>query len=242
MRVRGTGRAAVAAVVAGVIGLAAVGCSSGSGSGDAADAALTVAAADHADVLSKLPAAVDGTKIVVGKKDAPHVVTVFVDPRCSYCAKFEGGSGTVLAEQAGQGKIKVEYVIASFLDGKTGGDASARAASAMRAAVDAGTGKFAAYQAAVFASQPEGESKDGFSTDHLLKIADTVPGLRGEAFDKAVRDNTYKTFAEGAEKTFQESGVGGTPTVLVDGKALTAGSGLYDAKQFSQALRDAGVA
>ncbi|MFF6774358.1 thioredoxin domain-containing protein [Streptomyces sp. NPDC012637] len=90
MRVRGTRRAALAAAVAGLTALAAVGCSQGGG---ASDAALTVAAADHADVLAGLPAAVDGAEIVVGEAEAPHTVTVFVDPRCSYCARFEAGSG-----------------------------------------------------------------------------------------------------------------------------------------------------
>ncbi|MFF5922976.1 hypothetical protein ACFY8C_32385 [Streptomyces flavochromogenes] len=68
---------------------------------------VTVAPEGHADVLAKLPAAVDGTKIVV----------------------------------------------ASFLDDRTGGTASARAANALRASVEAGPGRFASFQAALFASQ-----------------------------------------------------------------------------------------
>ncbi|MEV4942188.1 hypothetical protein [Streptomyces zaomyceticus] len=44
-----------------------------------------------------------------------------------------------------------------------------------------------------------------------------------------------------AEKAFEASGVGGTPTALVDGAALPGGDALYDAAEFSKALRDAGV-
>lgn len=99
-------------------------------------------------------AAVDGTKIVVGEAKASHTVTVYVDPRCGHCAKFEASAGTVLAEEAAAGTVKVEYVVASFLDARTGGTASARAANALRASVDAGPGRFAAFQAALFAAQP----------------------------------------------------------------------------------------
>ncbi|WP_306326293.1 DsbA family protein [Streptomyces venezuelae] len=241
MTVRRTRRVVAAAVSAGLIGLAAVGCS---GSGESAAAAVTVAPAvpaEQVEVLAGLPAAVDGAKIVVGEAKAPHTVTVYVDPRCGYCAKFEASGGPVLAERAAAGTVKVEYVVASFLDARTGGTASARAANALRAAVEAGTGKFAAFQAALFASQPAGESKDGFSADHLLRIADQVAGLRGAAFDRAVREDTYRGWVADAEKAFEASGVGGTPTVLVDGAALPGGHALYDPAEFSKALRDAGV-
>ncbi|MFC8505214.1 DsbA family protein [Streptomyces sp. NPDC057411] len=235
MRVRRTRRACAAATAVVAVALAGTACSAD------ASTSLTATAAEHAEVLTELPATVSGPRIVVGQASAPHTVTVFVDPRCSYCAKFEASGGTVLADQAAAGRVRVEYVIASFLDARTGGTASAHAANALRASVEAGPGKFASYQAALFASRPSGESRDGFSTDHLLKIADQVPGLRSAAFDKAVRDDTYATWVSSAEAAFEAAGVGGTPTVLVDGKPLAGGNGLYDATRFAEALRDAGV-
>ncbi|GHG31328.1 hypothetical protein GCM10018791_55240 [Streptomyces zaomyceticus] len=256
-----------AAVSAGLIGLAAVGCSQ---EGAPAAGAATAGSAERPDALAGLPAAVDGTKIVVGEAKAPHAVTVYVDPRCGYCAKFEASAGTVLAGEAAAGTVKVEYVVASFLDARTGGTASARAANALRASVDAGPGRLSAFQAALFAAQPgegsgvgegagasggaggsgaAGDSgaaggsggPDGFSAEHLLRIADRVEGLRSAAFDRAVRENTHREWVADAEKAFEASGVGGTPTVLVDGAALPGGDALYDAAEFSKALRDAGV-
>ncbi|MFJ7068811.1 thioredoxin domain-containing protein [Streptomyces sp. NPDC101115] len=50
----------------------------------------------------------DGAKTVVGEAEAPHTVTVSVDPRRGWCAKFEAGSGVVLAERAAAGKVRVE--------------------------------------------------------------------------------------------------------------------------------------
>ncbi|MEV8589616.1 thioredoxin domain-containing protein [Streptomyces sp. NPDC051180] len=238
MAVRRTRRGVAAALSAGLIGLVAVGCSGG---GPSAAEAVAAAPAGNADVLGTLPAAVEGTKIVVGAAKVPHTVTVYVDPRCGYCARFEASAGTVLADEAAAGTVRVEYVVASFLDARTGGSASARAANALRAAVDAGPGRFAAYQAALFASQPAGESADGYAVDRLLRIADQVEGLRGPAFDRAVRDDAHRVWVADAERAFEESGVGGTPTVLVDGTALPGGDALYDATQFARALRDAGV-
>lgn len=238
MRGRRTRRAVAAALAVAAVGLAGTACSQGSGGGAAE---LTVTSAEHAEALAGLPSSVNGPKIVVGRPTAPHTVTVFVDPRCGYCAKFEAVSGTVLADEAAAGKVRVEYVIASFLDARTGGTASARAANALRAAAEAGPGRFATYQAALFASQPSEHTADAYSTDHLLRIADQVPGLRGGAFDKAVRENTHKDWVAASEQAFEDAGVGGTPTVLVDGKPLPAGNGLYDAGRFSEALRDAGV-
>ncbi|WP_314619994.1 DsbA family protein [Streptomyces stackebrandtii] len=251
MVVRRTRRAVAAALATGLIGLVAVGCSEAR---TPVAAAVTVAPGEHAEVLATLPAAVDGAKIVVGRQTAPHTVTVYVDPRCSYCAKFEASAGTVLADEAAAGNLRVEYVVASFLDARTGGTASARAANALRAAVDAGDvgdagdagdgvegGKFAEYQAALFASQPSGGAEGGFSVDHLLRIADQVEGLRSPSFDRAVRDESYRSWVADSQKAFEASGVGGTPTVLVDGTALPGGDALYDAAAFSKALRDAGV-
>ncbi|GHF91766.1 DsbA family protein [Streptomyces filamentosus] len=240
MVVRRTRHALAASVAAGLIGLAAVGCSPGGGGEPAAAATADGVPSAHAGTLSVLPSAVEGTKIVVGGADAPHTVTVYADPRCPYCAKFEASGGTVLAERAAKGELRVEYVVASFLDGRTGGAASARAANALRAAADAGPGKFAAFQAELFAAQPEGEPADAYSAAELLRIADRVPGLRGDAFDRAVRDGSHRAWVADAERAFEDSGVGGTPSVLVNGEPLDGGTGLYDATEFGRLL-DAAV-
>lgn len=65
MPVRRTRHALAATSAAGFIGLAAEGCSGSGPSPASAAAAVAVVPADHADVLGTLPAAVDGTKIVV---------------------------------------------------------------------------------------------------------------------------------------------------------------------------------
>ncbi|MFG2879916.1 DsbA family protein [Streptomyces sp. NPDC048337] len=223
--------AAVAA--AALLGGAVAGC--GGGDQGRAAASAVVRTSPISDVLARLPAKVDGAKVVVGSPDAPRTAQVLVDPRCGYCARFEAAGGEALLKLAADGKVKVEYLLASFLD-RGGASGSVKAVNALRASVDAG--KFAEYQAAVFASQPQGK----FTDELLLKIADKVPGLRGPAFDRAVAETTYKGWVDEAEKAFEATGAQGTPTVLVDGQAVGAKDGsLFDAKAFTATLAGVGI-
>ncbi|MCX5387842.1 thioredoxin domain-containing protein [Streptomyces sp. NBC_00083] len=243
MRVRSFRRAGVALAAATALGLSAAACSSGSqgsDSGASSQAELAVKTSPDAAVLAKLPAKAEGAEIVVGDPNAPHTVTVYEDPRCPFCKHFEAGGASAVARLAADGKVKVRYTIASFLDANFGGDGSKRAANAMRAAVE--RGKFPEFHAAVFASQPAKETDDGFTTDNLLKIADQVPGLRGAAFDQAVRENTYKDYVKSAESAFEDSGVNNSPTVLIDGKKPGGdGRAMFDAEAFKKVLADAGI-
>ncbi|WP_327355223.1 thioredoxin domain-containing protein [Streptomyces sp. NBC_01304] len=239
MAVRRVARTLTAVAAAVLIGTGAAACSGGDGGKDSGSAAMTFKAPAAADVLAKLPAklADDGTTVIVGKPDAPHTVKVYLDPQCMYCAKFELGGGEALAKAIEGGKVKAEYTVASFLDqGETGG--STRAANAMRAALE--QGKFAEFAAAVYANQPTEGSKGAFGEEDLLKIADKVPGLRGAAFDKAVKELTYKDWVTKSNKAFVDSGLQGTPAVLLGDKQLQTKEGLFTADGFAKALKDAG--
>ncbi|MFF5938696.1 DsbA family protein [Streptomyces sp. NPDC012508] len=221
MPVRRSVRAVVALAAAGVVGLGAAGCSASS---------VASSPASFSTAAAGLTTVVEGPRIVVGDAAAPHTATVFLDPRCSYCAKFEESGGVALAEAAAAGKVRISYVVASFLDARSGGTASARSANALRASVEAG--RFAEFQAAVLAS---GGAEDP------LRVADGVEGLRGAEFDRAVREESYRDWVASAERVFEESGVGGTPTVLLDGREVGVGGALYDEAAFARVLRDAGV-
>ncbi|MET9610510.1 thioredoxin domain-containing protein [Streptomyces sp. NPDC006512] len=225
-----------AAAAAALLGTALAGCGGSGGDGAASSSASAVVRTSPiADRLAKLPAAADGAKVVVGRPDAPRTVQVLVDPRCGYCAKFEAAGGETLLKLADEGKVRIEYLLASFLD-RGGASGSVRAVNALRASVDAG--KFAEYHAAVFASQPKG----AFTDELLLRIADRVPGLRGPDFDRAVESAPYEGWAADAEKAFEATGVQGTPAVLVDGKPVGAKDGsMFDAEAFGRTLAAAGI-
>ncbi|MEV7414611.1 thioredoxin domain-containing protein [Streptomyces sp. NPDC089919] len=228
---RTAGRALVAAVAVTALAGSVAACSSG-GRSEASQGEIRTS--PIAAQLANLPARVEDAKIVVGAPDAPRTAQVLVDPHCGYCRIFEGTGGEALLTAALDGKVKVEYLLASFLD--QGGSGSLKAVNALRAAVD--RGRFAEYHAAVFASQPQG----AFTDERLLEIADRIPGLRSPAFDKAVTGHAYEDWARRAERAFEATGAEGTPLVLLDGKPLGKDDrSMFDAGAFKKTLAAAGI-
>ena len=161
-----------------------------------------------------------GTVIVYGKADAPNTLDMYEDFRCPICDKLERTDGTVIKQLADDGTYKIQYHMATFLDDNLGGTGSVDALAAAGAALNESTAKYEAYRTVLYANQPD-EQNDGFaSTDTLLALASKVPGLRTAAFDQAVRNGTYKPWAQQVGAAFTRSGVQGTPTVLLNGTTL----------------------
>lgn len=162
----------------------------------------------------------DGTVVVYGRPDAPHTLQVYEDFRCPVCRTLESSTGKSVQQLADNGTYKIEYHLAAFLDDVLGGKGSTTALAAAGAALNEGVDKFKQFHDVLYANQPE-ERVDGFGdVNHLLDLAAKVPGLRTEAFTKAVTEGTYKPWAAKVAGTFADSGVRGTPTLLLDGKQL----------------------
>ncbi|MFC8717740.1 thioredoxin domain-containing protein [Kitasatospora sp. NPDC057198] len=201
----------VAAAVAVIAGGTALAVSSAS-KDDGASTAAAVAPANTS--------AADPTVVVYGKADAPHTLAVYEDFRCPVCQAFETSAGKTVQQLADQGDYKIEYHLATFLDGNLGGKGSKTALAAAGAALNEGVDKFKAFHDVLYANQPA-ESEDGFGdVNHLLDLAGQVPGLKTEAFTKAVTEGTYRGWAAKVSTAFDKSGVSGTPTVKLDGKTL----------------------
>lgn len=169
----------------------------------------------------------DGIVVPYGKADAQHTLTVWLDPRCPYCAGAEIGLGKTVKEQADAGDYKVEYRFATFLDGSLGGGkGSKRAVNALGAAVNESPEKFMEYLQVLYKNHPENETDDKFgSTATLLELAEQVPGLNTPAFNKAVKELTYLPWVEKVGQAFYDENVKGTPTVLIDGTKINVNSG-----------------
>ncbi|MCC2273898.1 DsbA family protein [Streptomyces sp. ET3-23] len=167
-----------------------------------------------------------GTVVPYGEADAGHTLSVWLDPRCPYCAVVEKGLGKTFKELADKKTLRIEYHFATFLDGALGGKGSKRALNALGAAVNESPEKFMAYADALFAHQPDDEKDDTFgSTATLLELADQVHGLRTPAFNKAVKELTYMPWVEKVSSAFYKSGEKGTPVVKLDGRPLNVLSG-----------------
>ncbi|MEV4441354.1 thioredoxin domain-containing protein [Streptomyces sp. NPDC049577] len=240
----------VAAGVVGVLALAGgIGYAATQMGGKKGTSADWDAAAKKTLVKPANTAGENGTEVVVGNKDAKHTLEIYQDMRCPICSVFEQNNGETIEKDVKAGKYKVSYHIGTFLDRnpQISGTGSKNALSALGAALNVGVDAFQAYNKALYAkdNHPD-ETKDDFAKDDvLLKVAQQVPQLKGNAeFEKNVKDGTFDKWALEMSDTFDKAkDVTGTPTLKLDGKKVTVdtpnGKGApMTPQQFTSAVDD----
>ncbi|MDQ1011390.1 protein-disulfide isomerase [Streptomyces sp. V4I23] len=204
----------VAAAVVGVLGLAAVVGLIAANSGKDEDGPA------EAGPLSA-PSGAQGEEqlaIPVGASDAPSTLTVWEDFRCPACAQFENALRDTIHELEQAGEIRIEYRLATLIDGNMGGSGSLRAANAAACAQDAG--RFTAYHDVLFVNQPP-EPDDAFAeNDRLIELAGKVEGLDTPAFRSCVEDGKHDSWVRKSDEAFQKGGFSGTPTVQLNGESI----------------------
>jgi protein-disulfide isomerase len=185
-----------------------------------------------------------GTTVVIGKDSAKKTLKVYEDSRCPVCAEFEQAVGTTVKKDIDDGKFKIQYIGATFIDSHDNGEGSKNALSALGAALNVGPEAFLEYKTALYSAKwhPD-EQTDKFKDDsYLIKVADTVPALKGNTkFQNAVKNGTYDAWAMAMSKTFDtnKDGVTGTPSFVMDGKKLAAddkGNPPMTVEQFNTAV------
>ncbi|MGQ4515984.1 thioredoxin domain-containing protein [Streptomyces sp. DW26H14] len=160
----------------------------------------------------------DGLAIRVGAADAPSTLTVWEDFRCPICGQFENVFRGTFHQLENSGKLKVEYHLATIIDGNMGGTGSVRAANAAACAQDAG--RFAQYHDALYENQPE-ETSDAFGKNsRLIQIAGKVDGLSTPRFKSCVEKGAHDAWVSKSADAFRTGGFAGTPTVLLNGKPV----------------------
>ncbi|MFE0191816.1 thioredoxin domain-containing protein [Streptomyces sp. NPDC058989] len=209
--------------IAGGIGVAVA----NSGGGDSAaektagDSTVWTKAAKAKLVKPAHTSGAEGTTIVIGKADAKNTLSLFEDPRCPGCANFEQNVGETVDKDIKDGKYKAAYHLGTFLDGNLKGTGSKNALSALGAALNVSPDAFLKYKYALYSKEfhPEETGPDKFADDsYLIKVADTVPALKGNAaFQKAVKAGTYDRWALEVSAEFNShKDVSSTPTVKVN--------------------------
>ncbi|MEV6400998.1 thioredoxin domain-containing protein [Streptomyces sp. NPDC051907] len=204
----------VSAAVVGVLGLALVVGLIAANAGKDGDGG-----ADSGPLLA--PAGVQGKDqlaIPVGASDAPSTLTVWEDFRCPACAQFENAFRGTIQELEESGQIKVEYHLATIIDGNMGGTGSLRAANAAACAQD--VGKFAPYHDVLYMNQPP-EPDDAFADNaKLIELAAKVEGLDTPAFRSCVQEGRHDAWVQKSNTAFQNGGFSGTPSVLLNGESI----------------------
>ncbi|MGW1723766.1 DsbA family protein [Streptomyces sp. NPDC002306] len=193
--------------LAAVIGVVAANAGKDTG-GDAAGPAVAPSGAQGKD----------GLAIPVGKESAKSTLTVWEDFRCPACKAFEAAYRPTIHELTDAGQLRVEYHLATLIDGNLRGSGSRNAANAAACAQDAG--KFPAYHDVLYENQPE-ETDDAYADNaRLIELAGKVDGLDTPEFRRCVKDGTHNSWVEKSNQAFQAGDFGGTPTVLLNGKNI----------------------
>ncbi|MEU6377991.1 thioredoxin domain-containing protein [Streptomyces sp. NPDC046909] len=203
----------VGASVVCVLGLAAVigVVAANSGKDDDSDTAGPVVAPSGAN-------GDDNLAIPVGKTSAKSTLTVWEDFRCPACKSFEDAYRSTIHELTGSGQLKVEYHLATIIDGNMGGSGSRKAANAAACAQDAG--QFTAYHDVLYENQPS-ETDDAYAKDSkLIELSKKVDGLDTASFRSCVENGTHDSWVAKSAAAFRNGGFSGTPTVLLDGKNI----------------------
>ncbi|WP_030676164.1 thioredoxin domain-containing protein [Streptomyces rimosus] len=209
--------------IAGGIGVAVANSGGGDASGGGADKWAKAASAklvQPANTSGK-----NGTEITLGKKDAKHTLSLFEDARCPGCANFEQKVGETIQKDLKDGKYKASVHLGTFLDNNLQGTGSKNALSALGAALNVSPDAFLKYKEALFSKEyhPEETGPDKFAdNNYLIKVADTVPALKGNAkFQDAVKAGTYNRWAMEMSEAFNGfKDVKSTPTVKLDDTVL----------------------
>jgi protein-disulfide isomerase len=234
-RVMLIGGVVVAIVALGIIGMAVFAKSSDSNAGVTVSASVNPSA--------KLPTgtlpAGDPYEYGIVANAAPPAAGVptlemWEDFQCPACGRLEAANGAGITKLADDGKIKLIYRMATFLDFNLKNDASARATMALGCAVDAGKGL--EYRATVFKNQPVKEG-EGYTDQQLLDFGKQA-GISGPAYDtftKCVNDQTYLDWVSNTSATFTAKAIQSTPAGLLNGTLLD-GAVLADPTQLGQAV------
>lgn len=173
--------------------------------------------------------------LLVGQEGATATVTEYFDYMCPACNQFESTYSSRLEALEGEGKIKIEYVPVSILDGASNGTKySTRAASAGYCVIGSDKDKFAAFTKAMYADQPA-ENTAGLTTEQVADIAGSV-GV-SQAGQTCITDEKYTGYATKVTDQASKDGLTGTPFIRVNGEAVDRQSG----GTLEKALADAGV-
>lgn len=143
----------------------------------------------------------------------PHHVVVYADFNCVHCAEFEMSNAEQLNTWLDEGKATVEYRIVDFLSTPGNQNYSARAANAAYCVAEQKPEAYNAFVEGLFAAYQQHGGK-GISDDELVDRAEEL----GADISSCVKDDAYRPAVAYATAKAKAAGVGGTPTVLMDGK------------------------
>jgi protein-disulfide isomerase len=166
----------------------------------------------------------DPTGILYGSANAKVTMTVFEDVRCPYCDIFEVGARDVYKKYVDAGEVKVYFHLVKLIDENdqsSGENASGSRTGGSALACAQNEGLFDEYHDVLYDNQPDETTDPWSSPSALITLAKKVPGLDTPTFESCVDKITYGGFVDQNWADFNTLKLTGTPTVEIDGTALT---------------------
>ncbi|MBP2320526.1 protein-disulfide isomerase [Kibdelosporangium banguiense] len=178
-------------------------------------------------VAADYPAVRDGATVVVGKDTAKVTLDVYEDFLCPACRQFEQTYAAPIEQKIQDGTVKVRYHMLNMLNNRSDPPGySLDSANAGLCAADAG--KFPAFHASLFGSQPE-EGARGYDKSQLTKLGEDV-GITSPTFSSCVANGTYNQAVDEAyqqvaktdylQQDYNGQRGFGTPTLAVGQKVI----------------------
>jgi protein-disulfide isomerase len=173
-----------------------------------------------ADAAAPANTSGNGYVFTVGSADAPVTLDLYEDFQCPNCKALEDSTGSTIDDLVTAGTVQVNYHGMAFLDTDANDDYSTRALNAAAVvAATAGTDAYATFHDLLFANQPD-EGGSGLTDDQLIAYANQA-GATDASVAVDIDNLVYGQWVKNAEDQASKDGVTGTPTVFVDGDALT---------------------
>lgn len=145
-------------------------------------------------------------------------VDAYIDFQCPFCQQFELDSGDTIDMLLDRQIIRFVRHPMNFLDTASTTQYSTRAAAAAAAASDAR--RFHEYARALFEYQPP-EGGPGLTNDQLITLGRTI-GVTDPSFADEIQEGRYIPWPGFVTQRALEGGIGGTPSVFVQGKPVPA--------------------
>lgn len=160
----------------------------------------------------------DGAATVAQPGVTTPVLVIYEDFQCPICDDFERTNGAMVQRLADQGRVKVVYrPFIIFLGSQPQQANSTRAWSAARCVPAA---DWLLYHNLLYANQPPETQSGGFPISQLLRLGARI-GLSSAAFRGCVTSQRYASQAVSVSEGIIRGGVNGTPTVTLNGRAVS---------------------
>ncbi|WP_102127434.1 DsbA family protein [Deinococcus planocerae] len=172
---------------------------------------------------------------VLGREDAPVTLVVFEDFKCPNCKRFEEEfMPQIRSQYLDTGKAKLVSLNFPFLAeaARLPVDDSKLAAQAAECAfVQGGSEAHERMRQIIFRAQGP-ESQVWATKARLKELAGSVEGIDQARFNTCLDNDETAAAVDADERQAREAGVGGTPSIYVNGKLLPS----YDAATVGAAI------